>query len=267
NFFGATGFTTPSQNINVTNAGSGALNWTASADASWITLSATSGTAPAAIAVSPDLTGLATGSYTGHVTISSGDVANGPAVIPVLLQVGTQGFFDDFSSGLATNWTISPTGNGGGWQVVGGAYTFNGQGPSQSWAGNPAWTDYVLSADVKLSSVANYPGGIRGRVNTTTGASYGVWLYPGTGLLRLWRISQWNIDTDPALTLLGQPVAVPMDTNTHTIKVMFKGSQISVYYDNALVVQATDATYAQGAVALETHDKPISFDNISVINF
>ena len=265
-FFGASGFTTPSQNINVSNSGSGSLAWTASANASWITLGSTSGTAPASIAVSPNLTGLPNGTYTGQITVSSGDVGNSPATIPSSLQIGNLAFQDNFSAG-AGNWTISPTGNASGWSVVGTNYNFNGQGPSQSWAGNPTWTNYVYSADFKLSSVSNYPGGIRGRVNTSTGASYGAWIYPGTGLLRLWRISQWNIDTDPALTLLGQPVTVPVDTNTHNLKLVFNGTQISVYYDNKLAIQATDATYTQGAVALEGHDKPISFANVSVISF
>ena len=266
-FFAASGFTTPSQNIGISNAGTGTLNWTASADSSWISMSAASGTAPSSIAVSPNITGLPTGAYSGNVSISSGDVANSPAVIPVSLQVGNLAFLDDFSSGLATNWTISPTGNAGGWSVVNGAYTFNGQGPSQSWAGNPAWTDYVMSADFTLATPNNYPGGIRGRVNTATGAAYAAWIYPGTGLLRLWRVTQWNIDTDPGLTLLGQPVSIPFDLNTHNLKLEFKGSQISVYYDNALVLQATDATYTQGAIALDVHDQPISFDNVGVITF
>jgi len=266
-FFGASGFTTPSQSISITNAGSGTLAWTASADASWITMSASSGTAPASIAVSPNVTGLANGTYSGHVTISSGDVGNSPAVIPASLQVGNLAFLDDFSSGLASNWTISPTGNGSGWSVVNGAYTFNGQGPSQSWAGNPSWTDYALGADFKLSTLNNFPGGIRGRINTTSGASYAAWIYPATGLLRLWRVTQWNIDTDPGLTLLGQPVSIPVDTSTHNLKLVMKGSQISVYYDNALVLQATDATYTQGAAALDVHDQPIAFDNVTVISF
>jgi hypothetical protein len=263
-FFGASGYATPSQNISVTNAGTGPLAWTAGADSTWINLGSSSGTAPGTIAVSPDVTGLANGSYSGHVTVSSNDVGNGPAAIPASLQVGTLAFFDDFSAG-AGNWTISPRGNGGGWSVVNGLYTFNGQGPSQSYAGNPAWTDYNVGVDFKLSSLSNYPGGIRGRVNTATGASYGVWIYPGTGVLRLWRITQWNIDTDPGLTLLTPPVTVAMDTNWHNMRMVFNGSQISVYYDNALVMQATDSTYTSGAVALEVYNQPISFDNVVVI--
>jgi hypothetical protein len=66
---------------------------------------------------------------------------------------------------------------------------------------------------------------------------------------------------------LGQPASVAMDTNQHNLKLECKGSQISVYYDNKLVIQTTDNTYTQGAVALEVHDKPISFANVTVITF
>ena len=266
-FFAANGYTTPGQNISITNAGTGTLGWSAAADSSWISMSAASGSAPSSMTVSPNITGLANGPYSGNITVSSPDVGNGPTTIPVSLQVGTLSFFDNFTAG-AGNWTISPMGNAGGWSVVSGGYSFSGQGgPSQSWAGNPSWTNYAMSADFKLSSTNNYPGGIRGRVNTATGAAYGLWIYPGSGNVRLWRITQWNIDTDPNLTELGQPVSVPFDTNWHNLKLQFNGTQINAYYDNQLILKVTDSTYTQGAVALEGHDQPITFDNVAVISF
>jgi hypothetical protein len=57
-----------------------------------------------------------------------------------------------------------------------------------------------------------------------------------------------------------------MDTNTHNVRLCFKGSAISVYYDNVLVITATDATYSQGAIALDVSNQPITFDNVSVIS-
>jgi hypothetical protein len=265
-FFAASGYTTPGQSIGITNSGTGALSWSASADSSWIGMSTVSGNAPSSITVSPNATGLATGSYSGNITISSANAANGPAVIPVSLQIGNLAFLDDFSSG-AGNWTISPVGNANGWSVTANGYSYNGQGPSQSWAGNPSWADYVMSVDFQLSSTNNYPGGIRGRVNTATGAAYGVWIYPSTGTVRLWRMTQWNIDTDAGLTLLGQPATVTFDTNAHNLKLKFAGSQISVCYDDRVLIQATDSTYTQGAMALEVHDQPVVFNKVTVISF
>ena len=147
-----------------------------------------------------------------------------------------------------------------------GAYTYNGGGHTQSVCRQaPSWTDYTVSADFQLASLNDYPGGLRGRVNTTTGSSYGVWIYPAERTLKLFRSGQWNIDTE-ALSLLGQASQLNMDTNWHNLRLVFQGTTMQVYYDNTLVITATDASYAQGAVALDVSNQPIAFDNVTVIS-
>lgn len=262
-FFGAVGVNPSPQSIQIANLGSGVLDWTATKNQSWLNLSAASGTAPSTITVSPSTSGLGVANYSDTITISSPDVSTGPVPVSIAMAVGNQLFSDNFGAG-AGNWTISPLGFSSGWSVVNGAYTFNGSGHTQVSAGNATWTDYTVAVDVKLASTADYPGGIRGRVNPSTGASYGVWIYPAEGVLKLFRIDQWNIDASNAL--LGQSGQLKMDTNTHNVRLCFKGSAISVYYDNVLVITATDATYSQGAVALDVSNQPITFDNVSVIS-
>jgi hypothetical protein len=264
-FFAASGTDPAAQSLAVSNAGSGTLNWTASADSPWINLGSTSGTAPNSIAVSLDVAGLATGNYTGSVSVDSPDAGNGPIAIPVSLRVGTLLFADDFSSGTAGNWSISPLGNSAGWSVANESYSYNGQGATESWAGLDSWTNYTVAADFQLSSSNDYPGGLRGRVNTSTGASYGVWIYPHEGILKLYRIGQWYIDDGYSLLAQSQPLS--FDTNRHNLRLSFNGSQIQVYYDNAMVIQATDSTYTQGAIALDVSNQPITFDNVQVIGF
>jgi hypothetical protein len=83
-------------------------------------------------------------------------------------------------------------------------------------------------------------------------------------MIRLFRIGQWNIDAGNAL--LASVSGLTMDTKVHNIRLSFKASTIQVYYDNALVATATDATYAQGAVALDVSNQPISFSNVSIIS-
>jgi hypothetical protein len=263
-FFAATATNPPSQSMAVTNAGTGTLNWTASADSPWIGLSSTSGTAPASIAVSPNVSSLATGHYTGSVSVDSPDVSNGPLTVPVSLQVGTLLFSDNFGSGTASNWSISPLGNASGWSVANGSYSYNGQGATESWAGVDSWTDYTVAADFQLSSLNDYPGGLRGRLNTSTGASYGVWIYPQEGILKLYRISQWYIDSGYLLLAQSQPLPFNV-TSRHNLRLSFSGSQIQVYYDNVLAIQATDSTYTQGAIALDVSNQPIAFSNVQVI--
>ncbi len=82
--------------------------------------------------------------------------------------------------------------------------------------------------------------------------------------MKLFRIGQWNIDTD--LSVLGQSAPISIDTNLHNLRLVFQGTTIQVYYDNALVITATDASYSQGAVALDVSNQPIAFDNVTVIS-
>ncbi len=67
------------QDVVITNNGPGALNWTASTDSDWITLSAESGTAAVSgdstLSIGIDLNGLTAGAHTGYITVSSGTAA------------------------------------------------------------------------------------------------------------------------------------------------------------------------------------------------
>lgn len=264
NFFGAIGLNPNAQAVQITNTGTGALNWTASAGESWDVLSASSGTAPGSINVAPITSGLPTGTYSDTITVASPNVANSPAQLSVSMLVGNLLFSDNFSEGSG-NWTVGPLGFNSGWSVANGLYTYNGGGATQSYAGSTTWTDYTVGVDVKLASLSDYPGGIRGRFNTSTGSGYAVWMYPAQGLLRLFRVDQWNIDASNSL--LGVSAAIPtMDTNTHNLRLLFEGTTIKVYYDNVLEITATDATYTQGAVALDVSNQPISFTNVTVIS-
>ncbi|RLT43494.1 MAG: hypothetical protein DWI57_04260 [Chloroflexi bacterium] len=72
---GATSPVTGTLAIRDANAASGVtppLNWTANADAAWLSLGSSSGTAPSDVTVSADPTGFATGIYTGTVTVNTG---------------------------------------------------------------------------------------------------------------------------------------------------------------------------------------------------
>ncbi|MBI1742230.1 BACON domain-containing protein [Candidatus Acetothermia bacterium] len=71
-FQGPAGGASPApQTLTITNTGGGTLNWVASADPSWIQLSATTGTAPATLTVSVQAAGLSAGAYAGRITITA----------------------------------------------------------------------------------------------------------------------------------------------------------------------------------------------------
>src|SRR5262249_52535317 len=121
------------QTISITNTGAGTLNWTATDDASWLTVSPTSGTAPSTLTASVNITGLAAGTYNGNITISATGATNTPVTVPVTLTVngagGTELIVNGGFEGSAAPWSLSNTtwstgGNahtGAGYLIMGGA--------------------------------------------------------------------------------------------------------------------------------------------------
>jgi hypothetical protein len=78
-----------SSTLSVSNLGSGTLGFTVTTDAQWLTVSPTTGTAPQTLTVTPALSGLAAGTYTGHVTITAPGAQGSPQVVAVTLVVNT----------------------------------------------------------------------------------------------------------------------------------------------------------------------------------
>lgn len=74
------------QTLTVT-SGSGALSFTAAAGSTWLSVTPTSGTTPATLAVSVNPAGLAQGTYNGSIDITQSGSAN-PIIVIVTLQVG-----------------------------------------------------------------------------------------------------------------------------------------------------------------------------------
>jgi len=83
----------PSQNVNVTNTGSGTLaiaaSATTTAGGNWLVVSPTSGAAPTTLQVSVNSANLAAGTYSGTITVASTSlgVTNSPQVVSVSLIV------------------------------------------------------------------------------------------------------------------------------------------------------------------------------------
>ncbi|MBZ5522585.1 MAG: DUF1080 domain-containing protein, partial [Acidobacteriia bacterium] len=248
--------------VNISDLGGGVVNWSAASNAPWLTLSATSGTAPSTLNAQVNIAGLAIGTYSGSITVTAPGVANSPQTIPVTLTVAGLLMSSNFDDGTMQGWAISPLGRATNWSVINGSLVNNGGGHTQVFAGDGNWSDYDLQVDVKLASLSDYPGGIRGRVNPGTGASYALWLYPNERIVKLYRTVAWNIDS--GFTLLGQ-ASVTFDTaNFHTLKLSFKGSTIQVFVDGASLIAATDTTLPNGMVALDVSNQIITFDNVFV---
>jgi hypothetical protein len=173
-------------------------------------------------------------------------------------------FADTFNDGDASGWAVSPLGLAGAWTVTGGALGFSGIGHTQLVLGGSGWADYSVEVTYRLSSLANFPGGLRGRVDPATGAGYEAWLSPGTGQVILYRVTGWSLDGD-GLTWLGAAPVTFDATGRHRLKLAFQGSQITVYHDGVQRIQVTDATRATGTVALDVSNQPVQFDDVLVL--
>ena len=77
------------QSVEITNGGSDPLDWAATTDVGWLSITPASGTAPSAMDVLASIADLAAGSYTGHITVTAttSGTLNTPQTVPVELTV------------------------------------------------------------------------------------------------------------------------------------------------------------------------------------
>jgi hypothetical protein len=80
----------PPASVSITNTGAGSLTFTGASDQPWLMLSASSGTAPSTLQVSPSATGLKAGIYTGHVTVAGGGVTRTVTVAMTVTAAAAQ---------------------------------------------------------------------------------------------------------------------------------------------------------------------------------
>jgi Leucine-rich repeat (LRR) protein len=120
----ASGMITKQQHSWIYNTGSSTLNWTVSADTSWLNCTGLNGIDDGIIYVSVDPNGLATGAYTGMVSAMAPNATNSPQTILVHLNVigngQTKKPFGDFATPLdgttvsssipVTGWALDDVG-------------------------------------------------------------------------------------------------------------------------------------------------------------
>ena len=73
--------------LSVTNPGGGTLVWSAGSDTTWLGVAPSGGTGAGSITLTLDPAGLATGTHTGHVTVTSAGATGSPAQITVTLVI------------------------------------------------------------------------------------------------------------------------------------------------------------------------------------
>ena len=198
-------------------------------------------------------------------------------LIPVMMPLaGT--LIEDFDDGDAEGWERSPQNKDSKafWGVKDGAMMFDPKGLAWNVAISQMnfvgiskvsnvreWTDYDVEVDIKLTELQNYPGGVRGRVDLETGGHYVIWLYPGSGEIKLYKNPGWDINT--GLATVGSGNFAPKVDEYHKVKLSMKGDSIKVYYDGKVVIDGTDKEHKKGTIAVGSQDRVVYFDNITVI--
>jgi hypothetical protein len=83
------GINPASQVINISNSGSGVLNWSVSASSTWLSVNPASGSGSGTVTVAANTSGMVAGSYNDIITITATGATNTPVMIPVSLTINS----------------------------------------------------------------------------------------------------------------------------------------------------------------------------------
>lgn len=132
-------------------------------------------------------------------------------------------------------------------------------------AGDPAWNDYQVAADIRFLSAA--PAVVMGRIDSADVFQDGSAHWPSGYVLRLQPDGAWELLSaefkKPASTLASG--VVNFDRNQwHRLALRFKGSMIVAVLDVATLATVENAAHTHGMIALGTEWGRVQFDNLSV---
>ncbi|MCC2683512.1 MAG: hypothetical protein K0R75_411, partial [Paenibacillaceae bacterium] len=169
-------------------------------------------------------------------------------------------FSDDFQDGDSSGWTV----NGGTWSVAtsGSNKSYHQDAVSitaKSPAGDTAWTDYSVEAQIMVSSW-NSAGsaGVIGRYLDGNN-QYMLRYNNGTGKLNLEKRIGGTVTVLDSVAVTAPSVGV-----YHTFKLDMNGSSLTGYLDGVQKVSATDSARSSGKIGLYTFDQKADFDNVVV---
>ncbi|CAH2031347.1 Ig-like domain-containing protein [Trichlorobacter ammonificans] len=213
--------------------------------------------------------------------ISDGSLTSESATVSItVIPVSSSLFSDDFTR---TPGQVNPllpwTVQAGTWSVDGNG-VLRGSGATMNYGylytvPDPEWRNYSVEAQFQFPSGA-FGGGIGGKLNPGTGEHYGAWIYPdgsigGSNTLKLVKFRSW---TGWSGTPMGQVNLSSVGTGWHTVKLVFSGTRIQVYYDDTLKIDVTDnnfdsrAPYGTGGISVDswtyTGSYTMGVDNVVV---
>jgi hypothetical protein len=132
-------------------------------------------------------------------------------------------------------------------------------------AGDSAWTDYSVAADVHFLSAA--PAALMGRIDSADVFQDGNARWPSGYILRIKPDGGWELLSaefkKPVVTLASGSVALDHG-QWHHLELRFRGKQIEALLDGALLTSVENASHAHGMFALGTEWDRIQFDHLRI---
>jgi glucose/arabinose dehydrogenase len=205
-FGGTAGGASPAaKTLSLTNAGGGALSFTASDDASWLTVTPGSGSAPATLTATVNTAGLAAGTYNATITVDAGGISGSPKTIPVTLTLDppqppalsvsptSLSFTQVEGAAAPPAQSLSVTNTGG------GSLSFTTSDDSTWLSATPASGSAPGSVSVSVSATGLARGTYNGTVTVTAAGASGspktipvtlTVAAPATGLVGAWSFNE-----------------------------------------------------------------------------
>ncbi len=192
---------------------------------------------------------------------NSGGVQSSTATVNLMVvPAGGLVLFNDPLSGTTSAdpyWTTVL----GTWNIANGAMQGSSSPETYGFAyTNGNWTDYTVQGQIQFPAGAGaYAGGIGGRLNPSSGAHYGAWIFPegsvgGSAVLKLVKFEGW---TSWSGTPMAQVSLPSVGSSSHTLALTFQGSTINVSYDGTRYISVADQNFdsqpafASGGVSLD----------------
>jgi len=132
-------------------------------------------------------------------------------------------------------------------------------------AGDAAWTDYTVAADVRFLS--DSAATLMGRIDSANVFEDGHALWPSGYVLRFNPYGAWELVSaqykKPIVTLASGSVKL-VHGKWHHLELRFHGAQIQARLDGAALASVHDTTHTHGMVALGSQWNLLQFDNLRI---
>jgi hypothetical protein len=193
----------------------------------------------------------------------------GLGLVCAIASAQAQLFFDNFTRGTDPAALTLP------WQTASGAWTVTGGtlrgGPNAAlnygyaYVATNDWTDYLVQARIRFSTVNAWGAGVGGRLDAVSGAHYAAWVYPegsagGSNVIALIKFQTYTSfgyngsAGVPMASINLSSYGLSVGTDVHTVRLTFQTNQISVSFDGNQLTNVTDieaSPYSSGGISLD----------------